>query len=37
MDSMITSSLNINKYNKQETQSPIEKIIKMWDIKRTFK
>jgi hypothetical protein len=29
MDSMITSSLNINKYNKQETQSPIEKIIKM--------
>jgi hypothetical protein len=29
LDSMITSSLNINKYNKQETQSPIEKIIKM--------
>lgn len=29
MDSMITSSLNINKYNKQETISPIEKIIKM--------
>jgi hypothetical protein len=29
MDSMITSSLNINKQNKQETESPIEKIIKM--------
>ena len=29
MDSMITSSLNINKYNKSETLSPIEKIIKM--------
>lgn len=29
MDSMITSGLNINKYNKQETESPIEKIIKM--------
>jgi len=29
MDSMITSALNINKYNKQETESPIEKIIKM--------
>lgn len=29
MDQMITSSLNINKYNKQETDSPIEKIIKM--------
>ena len=29
MDSMITSSLNINRYNKQESESPIEKIIKM--------
>jgi hypothetical protein len=29
MDQMITSSLNINKYNKQESSSPIEKIIKM--------
>lgn len=29
MDQMITSSLNINKYKKQETDSPIEKIIKM--------
>lgn len=29
MDSMITSSLNINKYDKAETVSPIEKIIKM--------
>ncbi len=29
LDSMITTSLNINKYNKQETESPIEKIIKM--------
>jgi hypothetical protein len=29
MDQMITSSLNINKYNKQESNSPIEKIIKM--------
>jgi hypothetical protein len=30
MDSMITSSLNIQKYKKEETISPIEKIIKMW-------
>lgn len=29
MDSMITSSLNIQKYKKEETISPIEKIIKM--------
>jgi hypothetical protein len=29
IDSMITSSLNINKYDKQESDSPIEKIIKM--------
>lgn len=29
MDAMITTSLNINKYNKQESDSPIEKIIKM--------
>ena len=29
MDAMITTSLNINKYNKKQTQSPIEKIIKM--------
>jgi len=29
MDQMITSSLNINNYNKQESSSPIEKIIKM--------
>lgn len=29
MDSMITSSLNINKYNKNESDSPVEKIIKM--------
>lgn len=29
LDQMITSSLNINKYNKTETESPIEKIIKM--------
>lgn len=29
MDQMITSSLNINKYNKEESNSPIEKIIKM--------
>lgn len=29
MDQMITSSLNINNLNKQETTSPIEKIIKM--------
>lgn len=29
MDSMIVSSLNINKYGRQETESPIEKIIKM--------
>lgn len=29
IDSMITTSLNISKYNKEESQSPIEKIIKM--------
>lgn len=29
MDAMITASLNINKYGKEETISPIEKIIKM--------
>lgn len=29
MDQMITSSININKYNKEESNSPIEKIIKM--------
>lgn len=29
MDQMFTSSLNINRYNKQESDSPIEKIIKM--------
>jgi len=29
LDSMITTSLNIKNYNKQETESPIEKIIKM--------
>ncbi len=29
MDAMITSSLNINRYKKEETVSPIEKIIKM--------
>lgn len=29
MDSMLTTSLNIKKYNKQESESPIEKIIKM--------
>jgi len=29
LDSMFTASLNINKYNKQETESPVEKIIKM--------
>lgn len=29
IDQMITSSLNINKYGKKESQSPIEKIIKM--------
>lgn len=29
MDSMLTTSLNINKYKKSETESPIEKIIKM--------
>jgi len=29
MDAMITTSLNINKYNKKQVQSPIEKIIKM--------
>lgn len=29
MDAMITSSLNIHKYKKDETVSPIEKIIKM--------
>lgn len=28
-DQMMTSSLNINKYNKKETKSPLEKIIKM--------
>lgn len=29
MDQMITSSLNISKYNKAESTSPIEKIVKM--------
>lgn len=29
MDSMITSSLNMNKYNKKQSESPIEKVIKM--------
>jgi len=29
MDAMITSSLNIRNYNREETESPIEKIIKM--------
>lgn len=29
MDNMIAYSLNINKYNKEQTESPIEKIIKM--------
>lgn len=29
MDAMITTSLNINKLNKEQTQSPIENIIKM--------
>jgi len=29
MDAMITSSLNIKNYNREETESPIEKIIKM--------
>lgn len=29
MDAMITTSLNINRQNKQESDSPIEKIIKM--------
>lgn len=29
MDQMITSSLNINRYNKQQSVSPIEKLIKM--------
>lgn len=29
MDAMITTSLNINKYNKKQVESPIEKIIKM--------
>ena len=28
-DAMLTASLNINKYNRRETESPIEKIIKM--------
>lgn len=28
-DSMLTSSINISKFNKEETESPIEKIIKM--------
>lgn len=28
-DAMLTASLNINKYNRSETESPIEKIIKM--------
>jgi hypothetical protein len=28
-DAMLTASLNINKYNRSETSSPIEKIIKM--------
>lgn len=29
LDSMITYSLNINEYNKEEKQSPVEQIIKM--------
>ena len=29
MDQMITSSLNMTKYNKKQTTSPVEKIIKM--------
>lgn len=29
MDQMIISSLNMNRYNKKQTESPIEKIIKM--------
>lgn len=29
MDAMITTSLNMNKYNKKQVNSPIEKIIKM--------
>lgn len=29
MDAMITTSLNISRYNKEESESPIEKIIKM--------
>jgi hypothetical protein len=29
MDSMITSSINISKYNKKEIESPLEKILKM--------
>ena len=29
MDSMITASLNMHKYNKKQTESPIEKVIKM--------
>lgn len=29
MDSMITASLNMNRYNKKQVESPIEKVIKM--------
>lgn len=29
MDDMIVTSLNINNYNKEETESPVEKLIKM--------
>lgn len=29
VDAMLTSALNINKYDRQESESPIEKIIKM--------
>lgn len=29
MDAMITASLNMNRYNKKQVESPIEKIIKM--------
>jgi hypothetical protein len=33
MDSMLISSINIKKYDKDEIESPLEKILKMWYIR----
>jgi hypothetical protein len=30
MDEMITSAINNNKYNRSETKSPLEDVIKYW-------